>query len=928
MAAEPAGYEAFHSIRRKSVTLLCFLLASTMAIGITVYVDSYSVHEWEKNIDVGEIAITVTDYSANLEPYVDDIREIAGVTKAAALRGGHGYFEKIENNTLYLDLWGDILTPDAEFYEEFPNYINLEQGRLPENASEIAIIYSSRTYQEIELGDVLEMHMDETQDMIVVGFYSHEGQADSPYYWGFDSIGIVLRSVVSDDYASTKILVDVDRSGLSAFNPTAALQYLNGIDESIRLLDPNYNPSIPWSGRFNVQNRIASGVNSYISWVQMLRFVEMFRSSSVLFLLVLVNFLAIRHNVNERRYEENMLISRGAAKADLEKATTREIFILSIISCFIGIPLGLLLSRVAIAATGFFTFNTALFFSEPVLISLDSLLISGIVAIAIPMLTLGGYRTVYSTKKSVDENRGKLAKLSKGLGLIRWDVMIVVISGLFLLALTTGGTAAASNPLLSLILPILPLPLFLGVASISMKALRLGTYRLSKAMRRIVGDVPASIGIRRVGKGASSAGAAAMILVLAICLSWNSAIIDASMPVTAQNQSRLSVGSDLTFALDEDQYGSWDDFITNVTNHELVETSTIVSEAQLYLSAGYGGGANFLAVNPREYMHIGYDYLGNPLNTSDISLLLDNLETSPDGAIVTSDIAQSYSFEVGDILRASTLEEDAIPLTFRIIGITDALPEVPDRNMYTPWYGPFYGGFGFGYQPRAVGTNRILVNREFLGSQLTLLTDSSNFLCVRTIPNANATAIVEDVFDGEGNVAVYQNLWESVSQNVQDYVSGTQYLMERSLDTMLTVLTVGTIVGGFAIYAVEGVRARRREIALLRSVGASKRMIIMVQGAEMLVLMLVSMILLLIYAPLFLSTSINLAGGSTTGVSDAYLVSVFPVIPWITIFVVLGFFVISVTLFIFVIAALSSKINLASTLNAAWAEAGPYGDDI
>jgi len=904
------------------MTLLCFLLASTMAIGITVYVDSYSVHEWEKNIDVGEIAISVRGWTLE-QSYVDDIREIGGVTKAAALRSGHGYLELIENNTLYLDMWGDILTPDEEFYETFPNYINLEQGRMPENTSEIAIIYAHYTTSQIELGDVLELHLDDNQDMIVVGFYSHEGEADSPYFWSYSSIGIVVPSVVIENSADIKILVDVDRSGLSAFNPTGTLQFLNGIDESIRLLDPAYDPVTPWSGNWYVQNRLSTGVNAYISWVLMLRFIEMFRASSVLFLLVLVNFLAIRHNVNERRYEENMLISRGAAKGDLEKATTREIFILAILSCFIGIPLGLLLSRVAMAATGFFIFNPALFFSEPILISLDSLLISAVVTIALPMLTLGGYRAVYSTKKSVDEDRGKLAKLSKGLGLIRWDVMIVVLSGLFLLALT-GSNAAASNPLLSLILPIIPLPLFLGISSITMKALRWGAYRLSKAMRRLVGEVPSSIGIRRVGKGASSAGAAAMILVLAICLSWNSAIIDASMPVTAQNQSRLSVGSDLTFALDENQYGSWDDFITNVTNHELVESSTIVSEARLYLSAGYGGGANFLAVNPREYTDIGYDYLGNPLNVSDISLLLDNLETSPDGAIITTDIAQSYSFEVGDILRASTLEENAIPIVFRIIGITDAIPEVPDRYGYP--IGPVY--FGFGYQLSPVGTTRILVNREFLGSQLTLLNNSYNFLCVRTAPYANSSAIVEDVFEGEGNIAVYENRWESVSQNVQDYVSATQYLMERSLDTMLTVLTVGTIVGGFAIYAVEGVRARRREIALLRSVGASKRMIIMVQGAEMLVLILVSMILLLIYAPLFLSTSINLAGGSTTGYYDTYLVSIFPVIPWTTIFVVLGFFVVSVALFIFVIAALSSRINLASTLNAAWAEAGPYGDDM
>ncbi|MHA1864386.1 MAG: FtsX-like permease family protein [Candidatus Thorarchaeota archaeon] len=925
MAAQPAGYEAFHSLRRKSITLVCFLLASTMAIGITVYVDSYSVHEWEKNIDVGDVAITVS--GRNIESYIDEIRDIRGVTRAAGLFRQHGSLINMDEPSIYFEVWGEIIAPDENLLETFPNYVNLELGRLPENDSEIALIHSLQIYYELELGDILGLqHYEDPQNLTVVGFYSHEGQATSPYFWDFESIAIVVPSIIEDSNREAKIFVDVVRTSLSAFNPTASLQYLDRIDESIRRLDPTYIPGVNWPD-FSVQNRLSSGVSAYISFVQMLRFSELLRASSVLFLLVLVNFLAIRHNVNERRYEENMLISRGAAKSDLERSTTREILILAILSCFIGIPLGLLLSRIAIAATGFFTFNLALFFTEPILISLESLLISGIVAIALPMLTLVGYRMVYSTKKSVDEDRGKLAKLSKGLGLLRWDIFIVGISGLFLIALTTGGSAIASNPILSLILPLLPIPLFLGISSLSIKVLRWKAYGLSKAMRRIVGDIPSSIGIRRVGKGASSAGAAAMILVLAICLSWNSAIIDASMPITAQNQSRLSVGSDLTIALDENEFESWNDFITNVTNHELVVSGTIVSETYLFLSAGYEGGTNFFAVNPREYKQIGYDYLGNPLNESGLVSLLDNLESSPDGAIITSDIAQSYDFAVGDILRASTLEDGAIPLTFRIIGITEALPEVPGRNTY--WIDtPYYGGFTYYYSTHYVGTQRILVNREYLGSQLTLLNSSSNFFCVRTTPDANASIIVEDVFDLGGEIAVYHEIWESVSQNVQDYVSNTQYMMERSLDTMLTVLTVGTIVGGFTIYAFEGVRARKREIALLRSVGASKRLVILAQAAEMMVLMLFSMVLLLVYSPLFLSTSINMAGTSTTGWSDIYAISVFPVIPWNTIFVVLGFFVACVAMFIFVIAALSSRINLASTLNAAWAEAGPYGGDM
>ncbi|MHA1135003.1 MAG: FtsX-like permease family protein [Candidatus Thorarchaeota archaeon] len=935
MAAVPAGYEAFQSFRRKAITLICFLLASSMAIGITVYVDSYSVHEWDKNLDIGEIAITITGY--NLERYVDDIQDISGITRAAGLRRGHGNLFIGDNESITLDVWGDLLTPDEEFLTTFPNYINIESGRLPEISNEIALIDSLRIYDGVEIGDNLTLDQyDGARVLTIVGFYTHAEEASSPYFWRYSSIAIVVPSVVDDYDEDYSVLADVNRAPLTPFNPTSSLQYLSQIDESIRLLDPRYTPGYT-SSQLQVQNRLSSGISAYMSWVQMLRIGQMLRASSVIFLLMLVTFLAIRHNVNERRYEENMLMSRGAAKGDLEKATTREVFTLSILSCFIGIPLGLLLSRVAISATGFFAFNPALVLSEPVLISLDSLLISAVVTIALPMLVLGGYRAIYSTKKSVDEDRGRLAKVSRGLGIIRWDLLIVAISGLFLVAMLSGGSVTTSDPILALILLFIPIPLFLGISSLSMKALRLGANRLSRMMRRIVGDIPASIGIRKIGKGASSAGAASMILVLAICLSWNSAIIDASIPVTAMNQSRLSVGADLTFALGEAEYERWDEFVTNVTNHELFEAGTYVSKVYLYLSAGWEGRTNFLAVNPREYIDIGYDYLGNPLNESDLSSLLENLESSPDGAIITTDIALAYEFAVGDIVRTTTLEENAETMSFRVIGITDSLPELPDNDDYRDPYGPYFSGAGYHtsqiinpyyYGFGVVGTRKILVNRDYLGSQFTLHNQTNNYYCVRTTPNANASIIAEDVFSAGGDIVLYNGIWEAVSQNVDAYLSNTAYKMERALDTMLTVLTVGTIIGGFTIYAVEGIRGRKREIALLRSIGASTRTIIMALGTEMLVLMLFSMILLAIYAPLFLSTSIYMAGGSTTGFFDIYPIAIFPVIPWTTIFVVLGFFVVTVAFFIIIIAAFGSRINLAYTLNAAWAEADPYGGDV
>jgi ABC-type lipoprotein release transport system permease subunit len=450
-------------------------------------------------------------------------------------------------------------------------------------------------------------------------------------------------------------------------------------------------------------------------------------------------------------------------------------------------------------------------------------------------------------------------------------------------------------------------------------------------MRRIVGQIPSSIGIRRVGKEASSAGAAAMVLVLAICLSWNSAIVDASLPVTAENQARLAVGADLTFALDEWNYDSWDSFITNVTNNQLTEAATLVSQKHLYLSADYGGGADFLAINPDEYKDIGYDYLGNRLNNSEIADLINQIQSTPDGAIITSDIAEAYELVVGDVLRASTMDENAFPVSFRILGITEALPEMPstyDYWYYDDYYPPPAIPFSYYYYGSEVGSWRVIVNRVYMGTMFNLINETENFLCVRTAEGANATKIVEDVTESAGLIAIETDGWDSVYSRAHEYVDGAVYRMERAIDTMLTVLTVGSIIGSFSIYAVEGIRTRRREIALLRSTGASKKTILMAQGAEMLILVLFSLFLLLVYSPLFLSTSIASAGGSTSGLYEIYPISIFPVIPWNTIFVVLGFFIVTVSIFIIVIAALSSKINLAEALNAAWAEAGPYGGDV
>ncbi len=907
-----------------------------MAMGITVYVDSYSVHEWNKNMEgVGEIAIFAE--GEGILGYVDEIQNINGVTDAAALRRSWGYIEYFVTDIwgeYYDNIYGNILAPSQKFMDTFPGYITLVEGEFPStNSSQIAIIDNLFYNFDFKIGDVLNLSLyweGPFQEVEVIGIY-HQGadESVSNNYWAYDSIAIVVPGVIID--TEYTVCIDIDRTRVTPFDAGGSLSFVTGIDEAIRELDPLYDPQRYYYSRFSVDNRIAYSIYQYMGWVGAARMSQMFRSSGIIVLIVLVTFLAIRHNVNERRYESTMLYSRGASQGDLDKIVNREIVVLSILSSVLGIVAGIGVSRIAISSTGFFLFDFSLIITEPFLVSLESLIISAAVGFVLPLITLGGYRVIYSTKRSIDENTGKIAKMVRGFNFIRWDLLVVLIAGLLLMSLITGGLAVSSNPILALILPILPFPLFLGMASLSIKILRRGSNGISRYMARVVGQLSAAIGIRRIGKGASSGGAAAMVLVLAICLSWNSAIIDASLPLTTEYQARLSVGSDLTFALDESEVLLWDDFIANVSSHEQVVSETVVSEIALYLTSNYEGRNTFLAVNPREYADIGYHYLGNRLNNSEMADMLEALESVPDGAILSSDIANDYNLEVGDVLRATQLSEDAIPISFRILGIVVAIPEMPERDdwfyydgMYPPpMVIPIYPGYS-----QVVGQQRVLVNRDYLSTHINIVNETNSFLCVQTAENANGTQIADELLDQGGMQVLYNGLWDSVSTRTDQYLGQITYHMDRSVDTMLTVLTTGTILGAFAVYALEGVRARRREIALLRSTGANSGVIVKAQGAEMLVLMMFSLLVLLLFAPLYLTTTVSTATSGGASWYLVYPVSIFPVIPWISIMSVLAFFIVSVVIFIGVVAVLGSRINLAATLNASWAEAAPYGGDV
>ncbi|MHA1480374.1 MAG: FtsX-like permease family protein [Candidatus Thorarchaeota archaeon] len=923
MSAVPVGYEAFTSLRRKSVTLLCILLASSLAMGITVYVDSYSVHEWTNLVDeLGPVAMEVE--GPNLISIISHVRNLDGVLRVQGVIETWGELWNL-NNTESVQ-WGEhgnLIKLSDDYLTDFPDLYTMLQGRYPENGDEIAVNKNRNDMMDSQIGDLLNFSRQQSGIIYwhlleVVGYYLENIPTESGSYQE-QSTGIIdIDSSIHPDDIVSKLHLDIDRNPLTPFNARDSLSYVMNFEEAIRRFDILYPDFNSWSNYY-VRNYLADRIQSFISWQNNARMEQIARSTTALLLVTLVMLLAIRYNVNDRRYESNMLMARGASKSDIQRMILKEVVGLSFIGCLLGLAVGVVFSRFAMASVGFFQFDFILAITEPLLVSIDSILISVFVGFLLPIGSFLSYSVIFSTKKKAETSGGKIAKLANMFILIKWDFFLLILTSMLIVALASLGPLLQLVPILPLILSFTQLVLFIALGSLTIKALRKGSRQLSKRMKPVVGTLASSVGIRRVGKEASSAGPAILVLVLAISFAWTNAIVGDSMPLTKTNQAKFAFGADATFHLDNDKSVLWNNFTANVTNHALTEAVASLSITDLFLSAGDNDYVSAVAMNPSAYTKVGYDYLGNKLNESSIASLMLELESNPSGTIITQDIADVYAFSVGDSLRGYLINEQGIEIiyVFSILGIVEALSSAMFTDTGSSPDIPYW-------MISIVGDATIWVNENYFGDQISLVNETYNVLCVRTKENVNSTILVESILEDGGSSVLLHDTWTSVWYDLEQYLSQTSYQMDRAVDTMSTIATVAIIFAAFTIYAFEGVMTRKREIALLRAIGAQKTHVVKTQAAEMVILLVISFLLLVIYCPLHILNALM-----TYRISIyIFPVAVFTSIPWLMLLEIMLFFVGSIIIFILAVASLSSQVKLSEALNASWAESGPYGGDM
>ena len=897
--------------RRFIVTVLCIALATTLVMSITIYVDSESVDIWSEKLNTGPVSMSVA--GDDVEHIVDDIAEIPGVTAVSGLNYSHGFLSR--RNIVYaMEVGGIVYSLSDDYLNKFPTTFLMAQGRLPQNATEIAIPLKLASQTHIGLGWTLNFSNGPYGDMTlmtIVGLYEQSSWDLFSYYY-YDSVAIITPDNLDPSTEGVRAYLSIDTSPISPFDADGAVAYLTDIEDSIRELDERYPEEIAFS-KYSVIDFLLPGVRSYIEWRNDARGAQVSRASGVVLIVVLVILLAVRYNITNREKEAGMLLARGASQRYVEARAIFEMLYLSGVSTIVGVIGGILLSRFAMASDGYLAFSYSATAIDALLITRESVIIALIVGLAIPLLAYVAIKASEAGTQVASTETGRLGKFAKGLSLLQWDILVLGIALMLIFAFYTSGPLLQDHPVFLLALPYLPIPVFVAAASLVIKGITRFSDAFSGPGSKILGKAASLIGIRRIGRLPKTNGIIVMLMVLAITLSWNNAVMDATLPETRLNHARFAIGSDMLFHLNKGSIPDWDQFIENATEQGGVIGATLVSEKRLFLSTGYSGAVDFVMITPSEFSFIGYDYSGRRLNDTRADEWLQTMSENPSAIVMTSDLADRYRVSVGDTIRAFNSGEMDDFFTFTIIGITGFLtqPLIPE-STFIP--------LGSGYK---VGSSKIWVNREYIAESIDLDTETYTYLSVGCMEGVNATEIAMTLLESGGEDVIYTNDWTTVNLEFDSYINTVAYQLDRSVDSMMTVGSALIVLGVLTVYGLSNTQGRRRETALLRIMGADSKAIVRIHLSEFLAVIAMTLMILAGYAPLFISNSMSASLNAYRSWAFIFPVTAFPVIPWIPLMLVIAFNLAAILIFAAVLSIRSSKVRLSEALASSWALGGP-----
>ena len=834
---------------RTSVTLISFLVITSLIASVAIFIDSNSVKSWEDDTNVGKVSMMVQGES--VDTIADQIQNIQHVITTGIVETAKAYL-RMDKNKIYTGspdyglnssflMVGQAYSLEDNFTTKFPNEFKIVEGRYPRNSSEIAIPKDDASVWAINIGRMMNYTHElngEKRTVFCVGFF--EVANNTLRATTTDAVAIVTPDVLNPETKETRVYIEVDKNVISSFDPRGSLTNLGRIEREILQL----NPEASTYYKIVVNDYLETGVISYLNSLSAQRFRQISRAQSIILVSGMLAFFATRFNITMREKETALLSTRGASKVRQYRIVLSELLVLSLISGVLGIVMGASLAQIQMLSF-FSNYLTPLNeVNSGVLITLDTIVFVIVMSILLPIFGYVSNQMIQTARQRKIEH-GRVAKLVRGIKLVRWDIAIIVIIILLTLSPYSSMQMVENNSFLLTIFVLSPIVMFIAIASLLSKSLVFMTRIIAPVVGRLGGGFSSVIGVRSLDKTIRSSLPAVLILSLIFGIIFTNVVTADSIPATKVNDTRFIIGGDLSFSLKSEQANLWSNFSESVQKQQGVSGVSVVSIERLSISEGKEGLVEGVAINPLEYSHVGFTFDGISLDKSSQNGLLKQLDENPQGAILSSDIATEYGLSPGDSLRVFSIGGESETVEFNIIGVTSLIsrPQVLGKPPLDA----------------IEGQSRIWLNRNFIDSLVNINESDFTFLTIRTEHGINGTKLGQHVLEDLGFSSIIDEGWSAVSTEMGTYLHQENYILDRSVDNIGMLQMVFWLASTLLIYETSRQYLDSRRDTILDTVGATKRQLSKIHFSEILALILFAVIITLIFAPVLVTTSLKVS---------------------------------------------------------------------
>ncbi len=642
-----------------------------------------------------------------------------------------------------------------------------------------------------------------------------------------DSVMILENSIPSnslseDNYFQPSTLIRISASALAASGPENIGFNLFGLADRV---DERFD--IEWSGIENILNMQAS-VNTYVETLSL-----SILALPIILLALFFSVFAADTFMAPRTVEVGIVRSKGATYSQVSSIFLWEATIIGSLAVVFGIIFSVFFAPLIPSSLSFMSFDWSVYsyYLSQTVISPGTLLRSiGLTVLPSMLFILYLGRKAASTEIGLTlmeftENPTEQVE-SHGFTIGASIVLLILVvlmmyllpknSFLFLFEISLGTAA------------------WFFIAYNGSRISRVGLARLSDKLSFVLGQKNRiSAGYLRMRKGRIIP----LMVVLALTMSSTIAfsVQSESLKVDLSREVDYALGADIRIDCTEREL----DFNDTLTSIDGIEHVTPVLRTWARLGTEE---ITVEALYPDEYAEIGhFDQSSFP--DSDAATVLMELDAVPDGIIVSEFLASRLDKTVGDNL---TMEMSGVAttqhVTFTIIATMHSAPgfgyaalaEMPPSTI----------GSGFGYQ--AAYSGFVIANLEYVSYETELQT--VDLFLGDLADDANKTRVLEDmqtIPDVFPNIPTEfdlktHSLFTALFLNTVEGLFSIGFLMSLILSIFALTISLGSVV-----------RERRKEYAVMRAIGGSKRQVVSMVFSEFSGVVFASLVLSLILGAVF-----------------------------------------------------------------------------